>query len=174
MTPSWSRRATLGLVGAVVVPFAGWSVFTLAPSDDSPEGFKPLTEHYGNHAVVYNHDQLQLSGPDAPAALGDTVVFTLTNTGNTDISLGCHNPWTLQTYIDGQWQDVMWTSADAFLTCSTILAADESRSERVTLARSALETETEKVHHELTPGRYRFVLLALTPFVAVEFQIQSR
>lgn len=132
----------------------------------------PLTEHYFSNKVVYEHDQLRLHTSDNAVRPEGTIKFRITNTGDSNVSLGCHNPTTIQKQVDGEWRDVVWTSADAFLTCATVLPAGKTTTETVTISRNALETKTEKVRPELKPGQYRFVLLSTDPYLAVDFQVR--
>jgi len=169
MDGQWSRRTLLRLAGAATIPLAGCSTLASVPSTE----YKPLTEHYGDKDVTDTDDRLRLEGPEEPVERGTTISFTVTNTGSEDVSLGCHNPWTIQQQADGQWRDVIWTNADGFPTCLTKLAPGGTRSEQVTLDRSALTSETETVQFDLTPGLYRFVLLATDPFFAADFRIRE-
>lgn len=136
--------------------------------------YTPLTDHYHSDTVVYNHDQLRLQACESAVKLGETLAFTITNTGDSSISLGCKNPTTLQKQVDGEWRDVVWTAADAYLTCVTMLQAGHSTSEAVTLTKDELESSTEEVRVELTPGQYRFVLLATDPYLAADFQVRAK
>lgn len=146
---------------------------------DSTRSQSPtLSEHYGTKAVTYDHPQIQLTGPTPPVALGETVEFTLTNTSDSRVNLGCGNPWTLHRHTKGHWQDIIRTSADGFPLCLSSVSPGETRTEEVTLKRPDLEHSAtrqgaETIREELRPGRYRFVLLATEPYTAVEFEVRS-
>ncbi|WP_423745120.1 immunoglobulin-like domain-containing protein (plasmid) [Haladaptatus sp. SPP-AMP-3] len=172
MDRQWSRRALLHLCGAAAASLGGCTA--LGRSKNA----QPLTEQYEEtlefeEPITYEHDQLQLSGPEKPVTLGETIEFTVTNTGTSEVSLGCQNPWTLQQRNDGRWREVIWTTSDAFLLCLTVLKPGDSLTEDVTLRRSALETQSEIVKYDLTPGLYRLVLLETDPYFAVNFRIKS-
>ncbi|WP_423744822.1 immunoglobulin-like domain-containing protein (plasmid) [Haladaptatus sp. SPP-AMP-3] len=169
MAQQWSRRAVLHLLGISAVSLGGCTAL-----GDSKNA-QPLTEKYEEmlefeEPITYEHDHLQLSGPEQPVA-GDTIEFTVTNTSMTEISLGCGNPWTLQQQRNGRWREMMWTTSDVFNACLSVLKPGDSITENVTLRRSALETESEIVKHEFIPGLYRFVLLASDPFFTTNFRI---
>lgn len=138
------------------------------------EGYTPLTDHYFSDTVTYDHDQLRLRALDNAVQPGETIKFKITNTGDSGITLGCQNPTTIQKQVDGQWRDVVWTSANAFLTCATVLPAGESSIEKVTVSRTALAAQGEKVRLELNPGQYRFVLLSTDPYLATDFHIRGK
>jgi len=145
---------------------------TQKPTERGDE-YTPLTDHYHSDTVVYDHDELRLQAGEGPVRLGETIAFTTTNTGDSSIPLGCHNPTTIQKQVDGEWRDVVWTTADGYLTCATMLQAGHSTSEAVTITKGELESSTEEVRVELTPGQYRFVLLATDPYLAADFQVQA-
>ncbi|WP_266080705.1 immunoglobulin-like domain-containing protein [Haladaptatus caseinilyticus] len=175
MNRRWSRRKLLHLTGITAIPLAGCSAL------GRKKNGQPLTELYDNDldvlgdSITYEHDQIRLSGPDQPVALGDTVEFTITNTSATEITLGCHNPWTLQQQINGRWRELLWSTSDGVLLCASILPSGKSFTEKVTLTRSALETlsETKTVQYDLTTGLYRFVILGTNPFLATDFRVRS-
>ncbi|WP_368411876.1 immunoglobulin-like domain-containing protein [Haladaptatus halobius] len=174
MNRRWSRRTLLHLTGIAAVPLAGCSAV------GRNKNGQPLTELYDNDlnvfgdSITYEHDQIRLSGPDQPVTLGDSVEFTITNTSTTEITLGCHNPWTLQQRANGRWREVLWTTSDGVPLCAFTLPPSKSYTEKVTLTHSALETlsETETVQYELTAGLYRFVILGTNPFLATDFHVQ--
>jgi hypothetical protein len=151
-------------------------VGTANPAQTTGQGkeYIPLTEHYFSDTVAYDHDQLRLSACDSAVQPGRTIKFKITNTGDSAITLGCHNPWTIQKRVNGQWRDVVWTSADAYLTCATVLPPGESTIEKATVSRAALAIEGEKVRLELNPGQYRFVLLSTDPYLAADFHVRAK
>lgn len=121
MTRFRSRRAVLHLAGVATVPFAGCSI------SGSSENARPLTELYDADSIAYEHDQLELSGLGQPVALGEHIAFTISNTSTASVSLGCHNPWTLQQPANGHWRDLLCTSARGVPNCATMLSAGESQ-----------------------------------------------
>ncbi len=201
MAQQWSRRAVLSLCGISAVSLGGCTALGDSKNEDSKnedsknedsknedsknedsknedsKNAQPLTEKYEEtleleEPITYEHDHLQLSGPENPVTTGETIEFTVTNTSTTEISLGCHNPWTLQQQKNGRWREMMWTTSNVFLACLTTLKPGDSITETVTLGRSALETKSEIIKHEFVPGLYRFVLLATDPFFAINFRIK--
>jgi hypothetical protein len=164
MTRLWSRRSVLPLSVCGITALAGCSVMGSRR--------EPMTQFYGGRSVAYQHERVRLSLSQKTIQVGASFEFTVANTSESSITLGCHNPWTLQKYRDGQWRDVVWTSANGKPACATVLDAGKTRTERVTLERSALETQTETVREDLTSGRYRVVLLSTDPFLAADFQVE--
>jgi len=160
-----SRRTVLSLSVGGFTALAGCSLFG---SDE-----ESLTSLFGDHGVVYQHEQVGLSLSTDTVALGGTFEYTATNTSDTSISLGCGSPWTLQTFRDDEWRDMIFTSAEGFGGCGSSLAAGASHTEEVTLTESALESRTEVVKEDLDPGRYRLVLLFTEPYLASEFRVQD-
>jgi len=160
-----SRRTLLSLSIGGLTSLAGCS---LVGSDE-----ESLTSLFGGHGVVYQHEQVRLSLSTDTVPLGGTFEYTVTNTSNSTISLGCGSPETLQKFRDDEWRDVIFTSAEGFGGCGSSLAAGASHTEEVTLTESALESRTEVVKEDLEPGRYRLVLLFTEPYLAVEFRIQA-
>ena len=118
MAQQWFRRAVLHLLGISAVSLGGCTA-----RGDSKNA-QPLTEKYEEtlefeEPITYEHDHLQLSGPEQPVTAGDSIEFTVTNTSTTEVSLGCQNPWTLQQQNDSRWREVMWTTSDVFNLCLT-------------------------------------------------------
>lgn len=165
MSGLWSRRNFLHLSVSAIALLAGCSV--------RGQNGKPLTKLFGEHPIAYQHKKVHLSVSQDTVQLGETFDFTVTNTSDARVTLGCGNPWTLQKQRGGQWHDVVWTSANSVTTCATPLDAGESQTDQVTLEQSALETETETVKEDLTPGKYRLLLLSTEPFLAKDFQVQE-
>jgi hypothetical protein len=171
------RRRFLVSAATVTVPSAAGCISgVVGGGEGGPtlgEDYVPLTEHYHATTVVYNNEQLRLRAGDSPVPIGGTITFKITNTSPSSIGLGCHNPWTIQQRVDGEWRDVIWTAAEGFLLCVTGLPAGESTSVTVTLSKAALETQSRAVPLELRPGQYRFVLLSQTPYLAVNFRVRA-
>jgi hypothetical protein len=165
MNRIWSRREVIYLSTSGAIALSG----CLGGEKRS----EPLVEHFGGKSIVYKHDRLRLSISSPVIQLGGTFKFTVKNTSDSDITLGCGNPWTLLKFRDDQWNDIIWTSAEGFASCATVLEAGKTRTEQVTLERSALETPTETVQGELTPGKYKLVLLSTDPFLGANFRVES-
>jgi hypothetical protein len=149
---------------------------TSAPPQTTEQSKKytPLTNHYFSDTIAYEHNQLRLRSLNSAVQPGGTIKFEVTNTGDSSVTLGCKNPWTLQKRVDAQWRDVIWTSTEYYLTCATMLPAGESTTVKVTVSRPTLETQSEEVRLELSPGQYRFVLLSTDPYLAVDFRIRTK
>lgn len=154
--------ALLGGVAGAVVGF-----------EPPSSGDEPRAAYQDEGEIVYDHDDLELRFEAESVHLGDTIAFEVINTGDSKVSLGCHNPWALQRYADGEWRHVTWTGSRYYQMCATELPAGESITERVTFSESSLENQASEVHGELQSGQYRFVLLGSAPFVAVGFPIRS-
>lgn len=164
MPVQWHRRPLLHLLGSSSVLLAGCS----ASSSES----QPFSELFGEHPITYQHDELDLSIPAESVRVGDTFLVRLTNTADEPVGLHCGNPWTLQVYRENQWKELIWTTADGWGGCAGSIPSHQTQTERVTLARSALESQTEEVRGELSPGKYRFVLLSTDQFPAVDFHVR--
>lgn len=171
MDPQWTRRTVLSLSIGGIAGLAGCTGLAGYAAPE-PQG-EPVTEFYGGRPIEYHHDRLRLSLSKKAVRVGDSLQFAVTNTSESNVALGCHNPWTIQTFREEEWKDVVWTSANGFPSCSTVLEGGETRTERVTVDRAALETGTETVKEELTAGRYRLVLLSTDPFLAADFHLDQ-
>jgi len=141
---------------------------------DSTSDDRPFTAYHGDKPVVYQHKQLRLRALSETVSPGGTIKFRIINVGDSSITLGCNNPWTIQKSVEGQWRDGIWTSAEGYNSCASPLLAGKSTTVSVTLSQAALETQTEEVRLELNPGQYRFVLLSTDPFLAANFRVRSR
>lgn len=131
-----------------------------------------LTAHHGGGPVASDHDQVRLRARRARVARGEAIGFDVANVGDAPVALGCGNPWTLHQRRDGRWRDVLRTSAVAHPQCATRLQPGESIVERVTIP-TTLANRPETVAFDLTPGRYRFVLLGTDPFLAADFRLTA-
>jgi len=166
------RRKILGM-GALAL-FGGGAVGTAL-------GFGPLAsnkstspEYLGQAPIVYERDQLHLRALQDAVRRGETITFEIEHTGRSEtISLGCHIPWALQAYQDGQWRHVTWTEGRYYLLCYTGLSPGETVTESVPLSRSALAKNPEvgEVVMEISPGKYRFLLVGALPNLAVNFRV---
>lgn len=162
-----SRRRFLRL-GAVtaLLSTAGCTVTGRQSDDDEPQA-----EYQTDEDVVYDHHNLELHLRQESVHLGDTVEIEVRNTGESEVSIGCQNPWALQRQSDGEWRHVTWTGEKYYRLCYTGLAPDSSISEEIPLSRSELAQQADDVQTELLPGQYRFVVLGTSPFVALEFTV---
>ncbi|ELZ24175.1 hypothetical protein C475_13037 [Halosimplex carlsbadense 2-9-1] len=162
-----NRRHLLGVaasgVGAAGLYWAGFG----RSANDRP---RPLREAHGGNRVAYSHERLELVSATETVELGEPARFEIRNTGPSPVGLGCQVPWTVQRRGDGEWSDVLWTDADAFAQCSTELAPGGTTSETVTMSQAALD-DHGTVELALNPGRYRFVLLGVNPFLATDFRL---
>ncbi|WP_224333131.1 hypothetical protein [Haloprofundus halobius] len=157
-----NRRTYLASVGASAA-LAGCTTLA-APQDDS----RP---NYLGREIVYERDGFELSLLDEVARLGETVAFEATNTGESEISLGCNSPWAIQRETADGWQHTTWTGGRYFEMCYSALRPGDSVREVVTLSESALDGQVSELHTELRPGQYRFVLIGSEPYLATDFEI---
>lgn len=128
-------------------------------------------DYLGRERVAYEHDDLKLRILQETVRLGDTIEFEVTNTSDTEIGLGADNPWAIQQYADGEWQHVTWTSAKYHQFIGTVLFQGASLVESIELSKSGLEGQADEVPAELRPGRYRYLLLGPSPYLAVDFDV---
>lgn len=160
------RRTCLGVVGASAAALAGCTAIEAPQSDSGPD-------YRGENEVVYERDDLTLRLLQEAVHLGDAIAFEVTNTGDSEVVLGCHNPWAIQKQSDNGWQHVAWTGTSYYQMCATFLAPGDSLAEELELSESGLEARADEVHTELRPGTYRFVLLGPSPFLAVDFDVRE-
>lgn len=162
-----SRRRLLRVSGAVVsASLAGCSASALPPSDDSS---RPA--YVDGTDVVSDHDQVTLSVAPDTVHVGEDVVFDIRNQSPSDVTLGCHNPWALQQHTDDGWAHRTWTADGYYDLCARILPTGERTTIEFTLAAGALPERATALEDALQPGRYRFLLLGLTPYLGVEFTV---
>jgi hypothetical protein len=121
--------------------------------------------------VVSERDDLRLRALSDPVRLGDSVAFEVTNTGNSQVVLGCQNPWALQRRVEGEWRHVTWTARRFYQMCASELSPGDSLTTRLELTEEALEESAAEVHADLRPGKYRFLLVGTSPSLATEFQV---
>lgn len=146
-------------------------------------GYGPLAQddpsrpaYLDNGRIVYEHDRLQLRAQQDVVRRGDTITFEITNTGESnDVSLGCHNPWAIQYYEDGEWNHAVWTGGRYYLLCLTSLSPGGTYTEEVTLSDEAISEQpyVDDVDFKFTPGKYRFVVVGSDPYLAVNFRIEE-
>lgn len=160
------RRAYLSALTATTVGIAGCTAVG-APTNESQPGYHREAD------VVYEREKLDLQLHDSPVRLGDTVEFRVTNTSASEVGLGCKNPWAIQQYSGDAWQHVTWTDDRFYRACLTVLRPGESLAERLTLSGAELEKRAAEMEGELTPGRYRFLLLGTSPYLALEYDIMD-
>lgn len=138
-------------------------------SDDSS---KP--SYLGDAEIVYERDELVLRAHPDVVEQGETIEFEITHTGQSEArGLGCNIPWAIQKYEDGGWKHAVWTSARYFNMCSSRISPGETRTLAVPLSREELNEYREigEVDFEFSPGKYRFVLVGVEPYLAVNFSI---
>lgn len=162
-----NRRRYLTSIGASAAALAGCTAVGES-GDNSRPGY------LGKHEVIYEHDDLELRLLRETVRFGDTVEFEVTNTSLSKIILGCNNPWALQRRSDGDWQHVTWTGDRYYQMCALELSPADSRVENITLSESELERYPDEHSTKLRPGRYRFLLLGPSPFLAIDFDVLRR
>lgn len=160
------RRTYLTGISTGVAGLVGVTI-----ADLRSDGGKPQAEYQDDKQVVYEHDDLKLRISQDTVRLGDTIEFEVTNTGDSEITLGCHNPWAIQKQSDGEWRHVTWTSGKYHNLCATVLSPSSSLEESITLSKFELASQADEVHAELRPGQYRFILLGSSPFLALDFTV---
>jgi|GEM_PF-589856 len=158
-----NRRAYLASLAVSTAALAGCGALGNSADDSQPE-------YYGERNVVYEHDSLTLSLQQETVHLGDTIDFEITNTSDSEVGLGCHKPWAIQRHTDEEWEHVTWTSDVYNQLCLTLLRAGGSYTETLKFTKTGLESEADGVGDELTPGRYRFLLLGASPYLATDFE----
>lgn len=159
-----NRRTYLSSLAATTVVFSGCSALGKSPEDSQPE-------YYGQENVVYEHDKIDLNLRQETVHLGDSIEVEITNTSDSEVFMGCHAPWALQKYSDGDWRHVTWTAEGYFDLCTTRLTAGSSLVQGLTLSKSELENQADEVRGDLTSGKYRFVVIGMSPYVALDFDV---
>ncbi|QPV62792.1 hypothetical protein I7X12_19030 [Halosimplex litoreum] len=162
-----NRRHLLGVaasgIGAAGLYWAGFG----RQSDDGP---RALSEAHGGNRVADSHGRLELASATEDVEFGEPARFEIGNTGPSTVGVGCQVPWTIQRRESGGWSDVLWTDSNAFAQRATELSPGGTTSETVTMSRAALD-DHGIVELSLNPGRYRFVLLGVDPFLATDFRL---
>lgn len=166
------------LIGAGTLTIVGGSAVGTAlgvgplASNETTEPDQP--EYLGREPVVYDRDDLQLRALHDSVRRGETNTFEIKHTGSSEaINLGCNIHWALQVYQDEQWKHVTWTGGRYYDLCYTAISAGQTVTETVPLSRSDLaeNSDISEVVIDLTPGKYRFVLLGSPPYLAVNFNL---
>lgn len=160
------RRTYLASLALGSGGLVGWTALGRSTEDTQPE-------YYGQEPIVTERDDLSIGLRQETVRLGDTVTFEVTNTGDSSINLGCHNPWALQRKSNDDWRHVAWTSERFYRLCLTRLEPEGTTVEQVTLSRAALADQTSSVEGDLSPGRYRFLLVGTSPYLAIEFDVRE-
>lgn len=163
------KRRTLLATGSVAL-FGGVAGAVVGFEPPSAEDTS-RAEYQGEERVVSDHPDLKLWAGSESVRLGETIEFVVTNTGASDVNLGCKNPWAIQRYTDGEWRQVTWTGSQYYQLCLTKLSPDETITETVTLSKAGLERQASEVQGELRLGTYRFVILGSSPYLAVTFDV---
>ena len=159
-----NRRTYLASLGVAATSLAG-----ITRLDDSQKNAQPA--YRGNEQVVYEHPDLKLRLLQETVQLGDTIEFEVTNRGDSKTTLGCKNPWAIQRRLDGEWRHVTWTGDRYYQMCATVLSPGSSLVESITLSESKLARYPDEYSVELQPGKYRFLLLGSSPYLALDFEI---
>lgn len=159
-----NRRAYLASFAAGTAALSGCTALGKPQEDSQPA-------YYGQKNIVYEHDDLCLRLQQETIHLGDTIDVQITNIGDSHVALGCHKPWAIQKYSDGEWRHVTWTGDGYYDMCAERLAPGSTYREEITLSKSELENQADTVDDPLTPGRYRFMLIGITPYVAIDFDV---
>jgi len=126
-----------------------------------------------NSRVAYEHETFELSASRDVVRFGESIDFEVTNTGDSDATLGCNNPWAVEAYADGEWRTVTWTGESYYQMCATLLGPGSSVTESIRISKPRFGTGTDGVEFRETPTRYRFVLLGSDPYLAVDFTVRS-
>ena len=158
------RRAYLASLGVAATSLAGIPIAYKSQAKSRPA-------YRENERVVYEYKRLKLRLLQEPVRLGNTIEFKVTNTGDSKIVLGCNNPWAIQRYSTGEWRHVTWTGDRYYQMCAQELSPGSSIVERITLAESKLAGYPDEYSTELRSGRYRFLLLGSSPYLAIEFDV---
>jgi len=140
----------------------------IALADLGPD---PEFAYRDGERVVSERDDLRLRVLSDSVRLGDSVAFEVTNTGDSQVILGCRNPWALQRRAEGEWRHVTWTARRHYQMCASELSPGDSLTTRLELTEEALEESAAEVHADLRPGRYRFLLVGTAPYLATEFRV---
>jgi hypothetical protein len=161
------RRSYLGLLAASATTVSGCGYLGWTATDDQPA-------YLGESTIVTERDALVLEIEPSPGRLGESVALTVRNTGTTDVTLGCNNPWALQRRVDGGWRHLTWTAGRFYNLCLTGLPPGESLGERFTLSESGLPDAASDLQRELAPGQYRLLLVGTEPYLATEFRVTAK
>lgn len=146
-------------------------------------GYGPLASdgsskpsYLGDAETVYEREDLILRAHPVVVNQGETIEFEIIHTGQSEaINLGCNIPWAIQEYEDGGWEHAVWTSARYFNNCLSEISPGDTRTVAVPLSQQELDDNREMgpVDFEFSPGKYRFVLVGVRPFLAINFSISS-
>lgn len=171
------RRQYLGLLGAATAGVAGCS----APYGDD------VAQYRRGRAVAYEHESLAIAASQERVAVGESITFELTNTGDSRVSVACHEPWALQHESETGWTDAVCQCEDVVSLCASFLGPGSTLSKTLTVEDGRITAEqhvtdpdgaesrerTNTVEYESTSGRYRFFLLGTSPLLAADFEIRA-
>lgn len=169
-----NRRELLG-AGAVTLLGGGTVGMAL--------GYGPLASsnsaqpgYLDDAPVVYEREYLELRAQSYEVRPGETITFEITHTGPPEsdvITLGCGNPWAIQSYEDGEWVHAIWTGGRYANACATGIGPGDTFLEPVPLSAAELNDQPyiSEVEYQFEPGTYRFVVIGTIPYLAVNFQI---
>lgn len=165
------RRRTVIAAAGVGIAAGGAGVVLGTGLGSSQDRSGPV---YRRHdSVTYEHDSLELRSSRVTVGLGETVEFEVTNTGDSSVGLGCHNPWALQREGGDGWEHVAWTGGKYVQLCLTELPPRETLVENLSLTTEGLDASASSVASDLRTGTHRFVLLGPSPFLATEFTVRE-
>jgi len=167
MSDRLSRRRILAL-GAITTSLMGGAYTVAGLRSDEDE---PRADYLRDDQISYEHDNIEVQVIQDTVYIGDTIEFEVTNTGESNVTLGCQNPWTVEKQENGEWQTVAWTGGDYYKLCATVLSPGETYTESLSLSKSELVQRADNTKLEIRPGQYRFVLLGPSPFYAVDFRV---
>lgn len=164
--PRPRRRLLRDCSAAALLPFTGCLAAGFAPGERESR-----PNYLDDGTVVTERAAVELSPSKRVAGIGDTIRFSVTNTGSDEFGLGCHSPWAIQRRTESGWKHVAWTGEEYFQLCLTTLGPGETHIEEIEFSESALRQRVSKLATDLCPGTYRFLLLGSKPFLAVEFSL---
>lgn len=150
----------------------GISAMVLYSATGSSTG-NSVAEYRDDEYIAYTHESLRLDVDRDVVTRGETISFEVTNTGDEAAIVGCHNPWAIEKSVDEHWHTLAWTGLKYSQLCATFVPPGESKVEAITMSESHLKDRTERLSANLEPGKYRFVLLGPSPFLAIDFEIES-
>ena len=164
------------LLGAGALLLGGSAIGTAAGIGPLASNTTSQPAYFELDSPVYEQESLQLWARTERVPRGDSITFEVRHTGESEnISLGCHVPWAIQKYEDGEWKHVVWTDQRWHLMCATSIAPGDTLTTTVPLSGTMLadghgisNTEADVT---FTPGKYRFVLIHANPPLAVDFRV---
>lgn len=168
------KRRTLFGAGAAAI--LGGGILGLALGAGPMDSEKPNSPGYQEDSrIVYERENVLLTIKPDVVEQPEEITVEIQHTGNTgSIFLGCNIAWAVQKYVEGEWEHVAWTGSRYVDLCDTRIQPGQSKIETVQLSIPEMKDDpeiTDIAVDELSPGKYRFVLLGEKPFVAVNFDV---